>query len=81
MKESSRFIPLPRDGARAYVLAARILKRKLGAGAPDASILIRLELSNRDPQMIADEYLEAHRARLNTSLAVARAAKEICPAQ
>lgn len=63
MKESSRFVQIPPICARAYVAAVKILKSKLGAGAPTFDALIQRELRNRDPHMIADDYLESRRAR------------------
>lgn len=51
-------IPIRPACYRVYVSAARILRRKLGTKAPDAVALIRHELRNRDPEMVADDYLE-----------------------
>lgn len=63
MKAQNRIVKITLASARAYSAAARILKDKLGAEAPDFEKLIRRELENRDPEMIADEYLEANHAR------------------
>jgi hypothetical protein len=54
-------VTIPLSSFRAYETAARILRRKLGAGGPDAAALIRHELSHRVAQMIADEYQESQR--------------------
>jgi len=51
-------IPIRPACYRVYVSAAKILHRKLGAKAPDAVALICHELRNRDPEMVADDYLE-----------------------
>lgn len=71
MKAFSRFVKILPASARAYAAAVKILKDKLGAEAPDFEELIQRELENRDPQMIADEYLEAsHRRRTSSKRAV-----------
>ena len=56
-------IPIRPACYRVYVSAAKILRRKLGAKAPDAVALIRHELRNRDPEMVADDYLELRGGR------------------
>jgi hypothetical protein len=63
MKESSRRVLVPPDCLQIYTTAVGILRRKLGAKAPNAITLICLELSYRDPQMIADDYLETQARR------------------
>ncbi|MFA5262959.1 MAG: hypothetical protein WC378_03975 [Opitutaceae bacterium] len=69
MKPSRRLVKVSPGCYRVYVSASRILRHKLGAKAPDADDLIRLELSNRDPQMIAADYLETRvrRSRAQSS--------------
>lgn len=50
-----------------YAAASRRLSRRLGPAAPTAAILIRRELSQRTPRLIADEYLDSIRWRSNAA--------------
>gem|GEM_PF-5097543 len=43
---------------RVYHSASRRLFRRMGAAAPSAEKLIQHELSQRNPRLIADDYLE-----------------------
>lgn len=65
LNEMKSRITIPIDGADYAVFAdaVRILRRKLGAKTPTVEVLIQFELSHRDPQMIADDYLETHTLR------------------
>jgi len=46
---------------RVYLSASRRLIRCMGTHAPSAEELIRHELSQRTPRLIADEYVETRR--------------------
>ncbi len=80
-------VPISPACLRVYVAAAKLLRRRLGAKAPDAVALIRFELSNRDAQMVADDYLETAtrrrtlraRSRRSTTVAIYRLASEAVP--
>jgi hypothetical protein len=50
-------IPLKPAHYRHYVSAVLLIRKEIGAAAPTAIILIQHELSQRDPQLIANEYL------------------------
>lgn len=60
-KVSSRHltIVLPLTDYRVYAAAARKLRCSLGRKAPDVLILIQHELSNRDVNLVVDDYLHA----------------------
>ena len=67
MKASYRLVKISPVSFRVYVSAARILRGRLGAKAPDPDTLIQRELRNRDPDMVADDYLELRGLRRATS--------------
>ena len=48
---------LPSSIHSVYVAATRLVRRDRGSAAPTPTLLIRHELSHRDPKLIADEYL------------------------
>lgn len=62
-----RLVPVNPASYEVYEAAARYLKQKLGADAPDVVTLINYELSNRDVTGIAEDFLDffdTGRARL-----------------
>jgi hypothetical protein len=58
MTDCFQTIQVPQNSFRVYQTASQILVEKLGKKAPRAIELIWFELSQRDPQMIADDALE-----------------------
>lgn len=52
-------IKVPKTTYAVYQNAAAILKKKLPAIAPSVPDLVRHELSERDPKMIASEFVDS----------------------
>lgn len=51
-------LPLPAVDYRVFVLATRILRRVMGRKAPTTLVLIQRNLTERDANGVADDYLE-----------------------
>jgi len=51
-------LPLSAADYRVFVLATRILRRVMGRKAPTTRVLIQRNLTERDPNGVADDYLE-----------------------
>ncbi|MFZ5495599.1 MAG: hypothetical protein ACOZE5_09740 [Verrucomicrobiota bacterium] len=51
-------LPLPAADYRVFVLATRILRRVMGRKAPTTLVLIQRNLTERDANGVADDYLE-----------------------
>lgn len=54
------FVPVRQELVEVYISAADLLQRALGAKAPDVTMLLEREFTQRRPQSIAEEYLELH---------------------
>ncbi|MDI1319571.1 MAG: hypothetical protein PSW75_05165, partial [bacterium] len=57
MKQSCHHVPIDPAEYRVYAVASRSLRRRMGATAPSAAMLIQHELSRRKPVAVVEEYL------------------------